>query len=355
MGNLEDAFRDAAGEVAQIKARPSNRYWWLYGTIKAKNENGTLDVAIDGVTIQQVKATVSCMMADVGDRVVVLKAGPIMTCIDVISGSVQGTAYNTRNWLRLSSTPVTLERGSYHKAGPKVFLIGHSELPTNSDSSLGYAHILATWGGLSGVDHSEADVTFTMRDDILVFTNKLSIVGTNSLAVRKDSSGVLWFYLYTEFEYYTADVRAVGDQFVVDAKWQDSEPSGDLVWSSNNPISYVAHRNQLYSGMSIGTGLEASGKTLAANKSDLRKMLFSGDRVSTDLDSATPGVWEYNSGTKNNPNGGWGVCLVLWSAEDAAQMADWKFQLAFPTVGDPMWRRNINRGGWSSWWTMHTD
>lgn len=87
MGRLEDAFRDAADEVAQIKAQPSNRYWWLYGTIKKKNENGTLDVAIDGVTIQQVKATVSCMMANVGDRVIVLKAGPLMTCVDVMATS----------------------------------------------------------------------------------------------------------------------------------------------------------------------------------------------------------------------------------------------------------------------------
>lgn len=87
MGQLQDAFMDAAGEVANIKAQPSNRYWWLYGTIKKKNENGTLDVAIDGVTIQQVKATVSCMMANVSDRVIVLKAGPLMTCVDVIATS----------------------------------------------------------------------------------------------------------------------------------------------------------------------------------------------------------------------------------------------------------------------------
>lgn len=87
MGQLQDAFMDAAGEVASIKAQPSNRYWWLYGTIKAKNKNGTLDVAIDGATIQQVKATVSCMMANVGDRVIVLKAGPLMTCVDVIATS----------------------------------------------------------------------------------------------------------------------------------------------------------------------------------------------------------------------------------------------------------------------------
>lgn len=87
MGQLQDAFRDAAGEVANIKAQPSNRYWWLYGTIRKKNGNGTLDVEIDGVTIKQVKATVSCMMANVSDRVIVLKAGPLMTCVDVMATS----------------------------------------------------------------------------------------------------------------------------------------------------------------------------------------------------------------------------------------------------------------------------
>lgn len=87
MGQLQDAFMDAAGEVASIKAHPSNRYWWLYGTIRKKNSNGTIDVEIDGVTIKQVKATVSCMMANVSDRVIVLKAGPLMTCVDVIATS----------------------------------------------------------------------------------------------------------------------------------------------------------------------------------------------------------------------------------------------------------------------------
>lgn len=107
MGQLEDAFMDAAGEVANIKAQPSNRYWWLYGTIKKKNSNGTLDVAIDGVTIQQVKATVSCMMANVGDRVIVLKAGPLMTCVDVIatSGEVKVPASSITGTLPESALP----------------------------------------------------------------------------------------------------------------------------------------------------------------------------------------------------------------------------------------------------------
>ena len=356
MGQLEDAFKDVADEVAQIKAQPSNRYWWLYGTIKKKNDDGTLDVEIDGVTIMQVKATVSCMMANVSDRVIVLKAGPLMTCVDVIATADEATtASSVRDSLGLSLTPVTISRLSAYETGDKYFIIGHSELSTYSGGLSGYVRILATWGGFSGRRKSVADVTLNMRDTVSVLVSQLSIAGDNRLVVRRDSSGTLWVYLYVENDYYIMDVSVAGRQFVIDKKWQSYAPEGDLVWSSDSPTAYIAHRNQLYSGMSIGDGLEASGKTLAANKSNLRKMLFSGNRVSTDLDSATPGVWEYNSDTKNNPNDGWGVCLVLWSEEDAATMADWKFQLAFPTAGDPMWRRNINRGGWSSWWTMHTD
>lgn len=222
MGQLQDAFRDAAGEVANIKAQPSNRYWWLYGTIRAKNANGTLDVAIDGVTIQQVKATVSCMTANVGDRVIVLKAGPLMTCIDVIATS--------------------------------------DKVATQADS----------------------------------------IEGTIS--------------------------------------------------ADNLPVGSTSQRGVVQ----VGHGLGVEDGLLSANKADLTNMLFACDRLSTNLDSATPGVWMYNTDTTSNPSS-WGVCLVLWSEVDGAANSDWKFQLAFPTVGDPMWRRNINRQGWSNWWTMPTN
>lgn len=39
---------------------------------------------------------------------------------------------------------------------------------------------------------------------------------------------------------------------------------------------------------------------------------------------------------------------------DGGQGANWVFQLALPTVGDPKWRRNINGSGWTSWWTWAT-
>jgi hypothetical protein len=219
MGQLQDAFMDAAGEVANIKAQPSNRYWWLYGTVRAKNENGTLDVAIDGVIIQQVKATVSCMTASVGDRVIVLKAGPLMTCVDVI---------------------------------------------------------------------------------------------------------------------------ATSDRVVTPADSIDGTISAD-----NLPVGSTSQRGI----MQVGYGLGVEEGLLSADKADLTNMLFACDRISTDLNSATPGVWMYNTDTANNPTA-WGVCLVLWSEVDGLASADWKFQLAFPTGGDPLWRRNVNRQGWTSWWTI---
>ena len=356
MGQLQDAFRDAAGEVANIKAHPSNRYWWLYGTIKAKNENGTLDVAIDGVTIQQVKATVSCMMANVGDRVVVLKAGPIMTCIDVISGSVQGTAYNTRNWLRLSSTPLTLVDEVVHNDTGKTryFVIGHSQLSTTSPNASGSIRAAGSIGGLGGAYRCEFDVTVSTKSPVKVDVSHLTVPEKTGISLRQSKDGRVWLYAWMSYEWCYAKIAAKADRTnEADGFWQDSPPNGDIIWSGDTAAGNSLSP-ELFSGMSIGRGLEASGKTLSADKSDLRKMLFSGDRVSTDLDSATPGIWEYNTDTKNGPTQ-WGVCLVLWSEEDAAASSDWKFQLALPTGGDPKWRRNINRTGWSNWWTMHTD
>lgn len=239
MGQLEDAFRDAAGEVAQIKAQPSNRYWWLYGTVKAKNANGTLDVAIDGVTIQQVKATVSCMTANVGDRAIVLKAGPLMTCVDVIATSDKVV------------TPADSIEGT----------ISADNLPVATHESLGAL--------IPGKDFSlGADGGMELQRPVL-----------------------------------------------------DSANAGNDVFGAAGIVF-----------SSFGGGHSGSG-------------------TAADLDNVTPGVWMYDIGTTHRPDD-YGVCLVLWSDLDKNEGGDWRFQLAFPTSGDPKWRRNINRGGWSNWWTI---
>lgn len=204
MGQLEEAFRDAAGEVAQIKSRPSNRYWWLYGTIKAKNANGTLDVAIDGVTIQQVKATVSCMTANVGDRVIVLKAGPLMTCVDVIAtsdevkvpaSSITGTLpesalptasttakgiMQTGSGLAVSDGIVSVDNG----ACVRLLWSGMTQSSVTLSAPLaGFRAIAVTIGGIDGVDEG---TTLVWSPDGKTFdVTAAFVVGTNNFRVMR--------------------------------------------------------------------------------------------------------------------------------------------------------------------------
>jgi hypothetical protein len=69
-------------------------------------------------------------------------------------------------------------------------------------------------------------------------------------------------------------------------------------------------------------------------------------KVPGSLDTCGPGVFTYNTSTKGRPTG-YGVCVSL-----TGDVGHWLFQVALPTEGNPLWRRNINGGGWSSWWTI---
>lgn len=284
MGQLEDAFSDAAGEVANIKAQPSNRYWWLYGTIKAKNANGTLDVAIDGVTIQQVKATVSCMMANVGDRVIVLKAGPLMTCVDVIATSDEvkvpassitgmlpvsngGTGATTeagaRSSLGVEQSPL-LVNGRFHGTGNKYFLIAKSSLPTDDGACAGYVRVRADFGAWKAPTRTTVDVTVHLRSLEVSVAQCVQPESSESLLlVKQDPSGYVWVYLWLSEEYYYASVRVDGEQFERLGTW-GSEPSGDVKWTSSMYQSY-AWRKQLYAGVLVGRGLRLNDGILSVD------------------------------------------------------------------------------------------
>lgn len=111
--------------------------------------------------------------------------------------------------------------------------------------------------------------------------------------------------------------------------------------------------------VSVGGGLKVSGGRLSVdngayvNNGPAASALFwsSGDSVA-DLDEANLGVCHYDVSTDHRPND-YGCCLTM-RCGDGRQGANWVFQLALPTVGDPKWRRNINGSGWTSWWTWAT-
>ena len=286
MGQLQDAFMDAAGEVASIKAQPSNRYWWLYGTIKAKNENGTLDVAIDGVTIQQVKATVSCMMANVSDRVIVLKAGPLMTCVDVIAtsdkvkvpvsngGTGATTAAGARSALGVEQSSL-LVNGMFHGTGHKYFLIAKSSLPTNDNAGSGYVRVRADFGGWTAPTRTTVDMTVHLRSLEVSVAQCVSPASPASLLqVKQDPSGYVWVYLWMSEEHYYASVRVDGEQFERLGTW-GSEPSGDVKWTSYMYQSYV-WRKRLYAGAMVGSGLKFNDGTLSVDNGAYVRLLWSG-------------------------------------------------------------------------------
>lgn len=303
MTKVSESSRRAARALGERLARvgqeePRRASFTDVGTIESVLADGTALVSYRGGTIGPLPMTCDCVCAAKGRSCVIAIDGPIVRVIGIVArsstdfevpatavtgtlpvsngGTGATTASSARSSLGLGSTPVTLARGSFYKAGAKVFIIGHSEFPAGSDALSGYVRIWASWGGLNGNWKNEADVTFNMRNDVSALVSQLTVVGNDHLCVRKDSSGVLWFYIYVEDEYYSMDVRAAGEQFVVDAKWQSSPPDGSLVWSSDNPTDYGAHRNQLYSGMSIGTGLKASGRTLSVDNGAYVRLLWSG-------------------------------------------------------------------------------
>lgn len=81
-------------------------------------------------------------------------------------------------------------------------------------------------------------------------------------------------------------------------------------------------------------------------------LFWSSGEAVADLDATNLGVCHYNDSTAHRPND-YGCCLTMRCGDGGAG-ADWLFQLALPTSGDPKWRRNVNKTGWSSWWTWST-
>ena len=74
--------------------------------------------------------------------------------------------------------------------------------------------------------------------------------------------------------------------------------------------------------------------------------LMDTSKVPENLDTCGPGVFSYDTSTASRPTS-YGTCVCI-----RAGGGNWLFQVALPTAGDPLWRRNINGGGWTSWWNI---
>lgn len=70
----------------------------------------------------------------------------------------------------------------------------------------------------------------------------------------------------------------------------------------------------------------------------------------SNLNNVYYGAFYFDTATTGRPsNISYGICIT-WTC--AGNSPSWRFQLVLPTAGAPAWRRNINNGGWTSWWTI---
>lgn len=104
-------------------------------------------------------------------------------------------------------------------------------------------------------------------------------------------------------------------------------------------------------GIIAGSGLALSDRgVLSTNDDAIMHDIFSASSDKPkDLNTVEAGVCGYDRGTANAPTD-WGICITMF----VGNSNEWKFQLAFPTLGEPHWRRNVNSAGWSNWWSWTT-
>lgn len=104
-------------------------------------------------------------------------------------------------------------------------------------------------------------------------------------------------------------------------------------------------------GLLMGAGLTlTNGDLLSTNDDAIMHDIFAASvDKPKDLNNVEAGICGYDRGTANAPTD-WGICITMFVGDSA----EWKFQLAFPTLGEPHWRRNVNEGGWSNWWSWTT-
>lgn len=146
------------------------------------------------------------------------------------------------------------------------------------------------------------------------------------------------------------NAEGYGHTSSVSAGWEQDFGYGVTAWAgtSDDGIGAVTHlasdKSETYVGDNMvrmtGGGFDIS------HPEYLLAALMDTKKVPGSLDTCGPGVFTYDTSTESRPTS-YGTCVCI-----RAGGGNWLFQVALPTAGDPLWRRNINNVGWSSWWTI---
>lgn len=90
---LEESVQSIAGALKPSEGRPSAR--WRWATVTASNQDGTLDVSVEGSALQGIRAAQHCTGAQVGDRVRVSYLGTDALVDAVRADGPSETIYET--------------------------------------------------------------------------------------------------------------------------------------------------------------------------------------------------------------------------------------------------------------------
>lgn len=182
--------------------KPSNSPRVKYGTV-TKVSGSTIDVSLAGGTITGVCMTVACAGAKVGDRVVLLVDGALVTCLGIVA-----TADNARY---------------VKKSDAGNLSVSHAATADTATSASAVA-----WGNVTGKPSTYAPSSH--KHDVSDVTGSVSTWSSNGLSAAKFGR-VVCFSMVTQLNLSTSD-------FVM--RTVCTLPSG---WRPKQEIVFAGHQN----------------------------------------------------------------------------------------------------------------
>lgn len=265
------------------------------------------------------------------------------------AGAAKSTADSLATMIREDATGITVGKS----ADGQTYSTGRTHMDEDSFDVLDKAgSVLSSFGkNLIELGKNSMDATISMLAGLVKIQARND--GSNTVAsVSSDflSLDSLWKAVMragketggAHVEGYAAAIAEVTGRSGT-ARLYCTQGNGSRVTANNAftvlPDGYDLGRPEYLAAALLGTG---GGGTGITHSQDAVTM-------APDLDACGPGVFSYNASTANRPTD-YGTCVCIRAGDGTTSI--WLFQLALPTEGDPLWRRNINGTGWTSWWTI---
>jgi len=113
---------------------------------------------------------------------------------------------------------------------------------------------------------------------------------------------------------------------------------------------YKATSNISANGTLSSSNVTAAGNALNTLNSNIAIPRSQISSAPSDLNDATvTGIYLYNLSTLHTPTNDYGLCFVVSNNNTSSSGSAWNYQYAMPTNGGLYFRRQINRGAWTSW------